>query len=61
LKRALQIVQGQHALLNIQWARSINKNIEGVRKMISDIDKYENRITNPRTWKEHNNNTMFYE
>jgi hypothetical protein len=29
--------------------------------MVSDIDKYENRITNPKTWKEHNNNTMFYE
>ncbi|GBC02106.1 hypothetical protein RclHR1_04450014 [Rhizophagus clarus] len=61
LKRALQIVQGQHALSNIQWAKSINKNIEGVRKMVCDIDKYENRITNPKTWKEHNKNTIFYE
>ena len=57
----MQIVQEQHALSNTQWAKSINKNIEGVRKMVTDIDKYKNRITNPKTWKEHNNNTMFYE
>jgi len=60
LERALKIVQEQHALSNVQWVKSINKNLEGIRKMINDINRYENRITNPKTWKEHNNNTMFY-
>ena len=61
LERALQIVQEQHALSNIRWAKSINKSIEGVRKIVNDINRYNNRITNPKTWKEHSNNTMFYE
>jgi hypothetical protein len=49
LRRALQIVQEQHALSNVRWAKSI-----GVRKMVNNIDKYEYRITNPKTWKGHN-------
>lgn len=61
LERALQIVHEQHALSNIKWAKSISKNVNGIRKIVKDVNKYEKRITNPKTWKDHNNNTMFYE
>ncbi|PKB97886.1 hypothetical protein RhiirA5_432341 [Rhizophagus irregularis] len=61
LERALQTIREQHTLSNIRWAKSFNKNTEDVRKIVNDINRYNNRITNPKTWKKHNNNTMFYE
>ncbi|CAG8453932.1 631_t:CDS:2 [Cetraspora pellucida] len=61
LQDALTIVQEQHAASNTQWAQSVYKSFDGIRTMVNDIKRYRKRITNPRTWKDHNRNTMFLE
>lgn len=61
LQDALAIVQEQHATSNYRWAQSVYKNFDGIRTMVNDIKSYRRRNTNPRTWKDHNRNTMFLE
>ncbi|CAG8790313.1 4857_t:CDS:2 [Dentiscutata erythropus] len=59
LQDALLIVQEQRKANNIKWAQAVEKSFEGISTMVTDIKKYKRRITNPRTWKDHNKYTMF--
>jgi hypothetical protein len=61
LEDALHIIRKQKEKNNDRWAKSVRNSLEGVRKMVTDIKAYENRNTNPRTWKDHNRHTMFLE
>ena len=61
LNKALKIVQEQHLASNVRWAKSVNRNLDGIRKMVNEIESYNNKIHNPRTWKDLTNNTMFLE
>jgi len=61
LEDALYIVQKQKDKNNNRWAKSVKSSLKGVRKMVTDIKAYKNRNTNPRTWKDHNQHTMFLE
>ncbi|CAB4494833.1 unnamed protein product [Rhizophagus irregularis] len=58
LDQAISIVCEQHALNNYKW---IKANFDGVRKLVNDITKFNRRITNPRTWKDNTNSTMYLE
>jgi hypothetical protein len=57
----LEIVREQRALGNYRWAKGVRSSLEGVQKLYTDIKNYQNRLTNPRTWKDHNKHTMFLE
>ncbi|CAG8698407.1 12440_t:CDS:2 [Racocetra persica] len=59
LSDALKIVQEQENANNIQWARSVQGSFKGIQNLVTDIQSYQRRITNPRTWKDHNQHTMF--
>ena len=56
-----EIIEEQEMLENYKWIQAIDKEFNGIRKVLKDIKSYRNRITNPKTWKEHNNITMFLE
>ncbi|CAG8465459.1 13941_t:CDS:2 [Racocetra persica] len=56
---AIEIVQEQENANNIQWAQSVQGSFKGIRNLVTDIQSYKRRITNPRTWKDHNEHTMF--
>ncbi|CAB4439127.1 unnamed protein product [Rhizophagus irregularis] len=56
-----EIVDEQESLENYQWIQAVNNGFNGVRKIVNDVKTYRKRITNPRTWKDHNINTMFLE
>ncbi|CAG8542022.1 15983_t:CDS:2 [Gigaspora margarita] len=53
LTKALKIVQEQKVKQNYSFAR--------LQKMITDVEPYKRRITNPRTWKDYNHHTMFWQ
>ncbi|CAG8811936.1 10062_t:CDS:2, partial [Cetraspora pellucida] len=59
LRDALEIVQEQENSNNVQWAQSVQESFKGVQNLVMDIKSYKRRITNPRTWKDHNQHTMF--
>ena len=59
LQDALLIVQEQHAVNNVKWAQAVEKSFENINKLVTDIKTYKRRITNPRTWKDHNKHTMY--
>ena len=61
LNQALSIVREQHLLNNHKWIKAVDKNFNGVRKVVNDITKFNRRITNPRTWKDSTNSTMYLE
>ncbi|CAB4392891.1 unnamed protein product [Rhizophagus irregularis] len=61
LDQAISIVCEQHALNNYKWIKAVDKNFDGVRKLVNDITKFNRRITNPRTWKDNTNSTMYLE
>ena len=54
-----EIVDEQESLENYRWIQAVNKGFSGIRKIVNDVKTYCNRNTNPRTWKDHNINTMF--
>ncbi|CAG8787079.1 3500_t:CDS:1, partial [Cetraspora pellucida] len=54
LQDALSIVQEQHEIKNVKWAKSIEKNFEGINKLVMDIKVYKRKIKNPRMWKDYN-------
>ena len=54
-----EIVDEQESLENYRWIQAVNKGFNGIRKVVKDVKMYRNRNTNPRTWKDHNVNTMF--
>ena len=49
LDQVISIVYEQHALNNYKWIKAVDKNFDGVRKIVNDITKFNKRITNPRT------------
>ncbi|CAG8771614.1 16731_t:CDS:1, partial [Gigaspora rosea] len=56
---ALKIVQEQENTNNIQWARSVQGSFKGIQSLVTDVQSYRRRLTNLRTWKDHNQYTMF--
>jgi hypothetical protein len=56
-----EIVDEQESLENYRWIQAVNNGFNGIRKIVNDVKTYRNRNTNPRTWKDHNINTMFLE
>ena len=54
-----EIIDEQEMLGNNQWIHAVDNGFNGIRKIVKDVKMYRNRITNPRTWKDHNNTTMF--
>ena len=61
LSGTLEIVRKQRILGNYKWAKAVRNSLEGVHKLYIDVKTYQNRVTNPRTWKDHNKHTMFLE
>jgi hypothetical protein len=57
----MSIVHEQHILNNHKWIKAVNKNFDGIRKLVNDINKFNRRISNPRTWKGSTNSTMYLE
>ncbi|CAG8592420.1 1014_t:CDS:2, partial [Dentiscutata heterogama] len=60
LTKALEIVQEQKAKQNYKWAKSVKSSFAGLQKMVTDIETYKRRTTNPQTWKDHNRHTLFF-
>ena len=61
LNQAISIVCEQHALNNHKWIKAVDKNFDGVKRVVNDITKFNRQITNPRTWKDSTNSTMYLE
>ncbi|RGB39977.1 hypothetical protein C1646_753890 [Rhizophagus diaphanus] len=61
LDQAISIVREQHALNNHRRIKAVDKNFDGIRKLVNDITKFNSRITNPRRWKDDTNSTMYLE
>ena len=61
LEDAQEIVADQHSKKNYRWIRAVNKHFSGIRKLVNDIHAYNRLLHNPRTWRGHNENTMFLE
>jgi len=61
LNDAKKIVAEQRQVKNYRWAKSVVRNFSGIKKLVNDVKSYSRRITLPRTWKDHNENTMFLE
>ena len=57
----MSIVHEQHILNNHKWIKAVNKNFDGIRKLVNDINKFNKRISNLRTWKDSTNSTMYLE
>ncbi|CAG8635215.1 11672_t:CDS:2 [Dentiscutata heterogama] len=60
-KNALSILEDQRSKKNLRWIKSVNKNFKPVEQMTSEIISYKRRRTMPRTFKDHTNNTLFYD
>ena len=43
------------------WLKKIQPNFKLLKKMNDDITALKNRQTTPRTWKDLNHNTMYWE
>ena len=61
LNQAISIVHEQHALKNYKWIKAVDKNFDGIRRVVNDVNKFNRRITNPRTWKDSTSSTMYLE
>ena len=59
LTEAKDIIVEQHEIKNYRFVKKVEKNFGGVRKFVNDIKHYRQRLTNPRTWRDHNDNTMY--
>ena len=59
LTEAKDIIVEQHEIKNYIFVKSVEKNFSGVRKFVDDIKRYRQRLTNPRTWRDHNENTIY--
>ena len=57
----MKIVEEQENIGNKKWAQAVQTSFKGIKNLVTDINKYERQITNPRTWKDHNKHTMFLE
>ena len=45
---------------NLRWARSVEKNFNGMEKMLSEITLYKRTTTMSRIYKDHSNNMLFF-
>jgi len=59
LEEVQKIVDDEYNAKNYRWIRSTNRNFNGIRRIVNDINTYRRRTHNPRTWRDHNNNTLF--
>jgi hypothetical protein len=59
LNQVISIVREQRASNNYRWIKAVDKNFDGIRKLVNDITKFNRRITNPRTWKDNTSSTMY--
>ena len=60
LREMHEIVVGQRNLNNFRQINDIKDKFNTIVKTVDDINRYNNRITNPRTWRDHNQNTRYY-
>ena len=58
LEEVQKIVDEQHNARNYEWVRMANTGFNGIRRIVEDINRYNQRNTNPRTWRDHNQNTF---
>ena len=61
LNQAISIVREQRASNNYKWIKAVDKNFDGIWKIVNDVIKFNRRITNPRTWKDSINTTMYFD
>jgi len=61
LEDAQEIVADQHSKKNYRWIGNVNRYFSGIRKLVNDIRAYNQRISRPRTWRDHNEITMLLE
>lgn len=54
------IVVEQRNLSNFRWINDIKNKFNTIIGIVDDINHYNNRTTNPRTWRDHNQNTRYY-
>jgi len=56
-----EIVDEQYERKNYSWIRSVNRYFNGIRKIVNDVGTYRWQVRNPRTWRDHNENTLLLE
>ena len=61
IEKLRQIIDEQCDAENYRWMKAVEKYFNGARKLVDDVEKLRRRITNPRTWADHNENTLFLE
>ncbi|CAG8809086.1 17489_t:CDS:2, partial [Racocetra persica] len=57
LEQALAIIRQEHEAKKFEWGKAIRPSLDGIFKMVEDIERYNRRITNPRTWQDLNRHT----
>jgi len=56
-----EFVAEQYDRKNYDWIRRVNNKFDGIRILVKDIKAYRKRVSNPKTWKDHNQNTLLLE
>ena len=56
-----QIIDEQCDAENYRWIKAVDNCFNRTRKLVDDVEKYRRRKTNPQTWADHNENTLFLE
>lgn len=59
LTEAKDIIVKQHEIKNYRFVKKVEKNFGEVRKFVNNIKHYRQWLTNPQTWRDHNDNTMY--
>ena len=60
LREMHDIVVEQRDLNNFRWINNIKNKFNTVFRIVDDINQYNRHTTNPRTWRDHNQNTLYY-
>lgn len=60
LREMREIVVEQRNLNNFRWINNIKNKFNTLFGIVDDINRYNRRITNPTTWRDHNQNTLYY-
>jgi len=50
LCQALKIVEEQENIGNKRWAQVVQTSFKGIKSLVTDINRYERKITNSRTF-----------
>jgi hypothetical protein len=56
-----EIVDEQYERENYNWIRAVSRYFNGIRKIVNDVGTYRRRVSNPRTWRDHNEITLLLE